>query len=61
MSQAQNFDERPWLDPDAEPFIKIQSVSKHFGDFTAVDSVDLEVFQGGGLRQRNDGRRPDID
>lgn len=46
MSQAQNFDERPWLDPDAEPFIKIQSVSKHFGDFTAVDSVDLEVFQG---------------
>ncbi|MCP4983088.1 MAG: ABC transporter ATP-binding protein [Gammaproteobacteria bacterium] len=46
MSQPQNFDERPWMDPEAEPFIKIQSVSKHFGDFTAVDSVDLDIYQG---------------
>ncbi len=34
------------MDPEAEPFIKVQSVSKHFGDFTAVDSVDLEIYQG---------------
>jgi putrescine transport system ATP-binding protein len=24
----------------------VQSVSKHFGDFTAVDSVDLEIYKG---------------
>lgn len=46
MSQAPDYSDRPWLDPDAEPFIKVQSVSKHFGDFTAVDSVDLEIYKG---------------
>jgi putrescine transport system ATP-binding protein len=46
MSQAPDYSERPWLDPDAVPFIKVQSVSKHFGDFTAVDSVDLEIYKG---------------
>jgi len=46
MSQSTDYNDRPWLDPDAEPFIKVQSVSKHFGDFTAVDSVDLEIYKG---------------
>jgi len=46
MSQQIDYSDRPWLDPDAEPFIKVQSVSKHFGDFTAVDSVDLEIYKG---------------
>ena len=46
MSQAPNYSERPWMDPDAEPFIKVQSVSKYFGDFTAVDGVDLEIYKG---------------
>ncbi len=46
MSQTPDYSERPWLDPEAEPFIKVQSVSKHFGDFTAVDSVDLEIYKG---------------
>jgi len=46
MSQQVDYNDRPWLDPDAEPFIKVQSVSKHFGDFTAVDSVDLEIYKG---------------
>ena len=46
MSQSIDYNDRPWLDPDAVPFIKVQSVSKHFGDFTAVDSVDLEIYQG---------------
>ncbi len=41
-----NYTDRPWMDPEAEPFIKIQSVSKHFGDFTAVDSVDLDIYKG---------------
>jgi len=46
MSQSIDYNDRPWLDPDAEPFIKVQSVSKHFGDFTAVDSVDLDIYKG---------------
>ena len=46
MSQLPSYEDRPWLDPEAEPFIKVQSVSKHFGDFTAVDSVDLEIYKG---------------
>ncbi|MCP4335795.1 MAG: ABC transporter ATP-binding protein [Gammaproteobacteria bacterium] len=46
MSAIQNYEDRPWMDPEAEPFIKIQSVSKLFGDFVAVDSVDLEIYKG---------------
>ena len=46
MTGEINYDDRPWLDPDAEPFIKLQSVTKHFGDFTAVDSVDLDIYRG---------------
>ncbi len=46
MAQAPDYSDRPWLDPEAEPFIRVQSVSKHFGDFTAVDSVDLEIYKG---------------
>jgi len=46
MAQAPDYTDRPWMNPDAEPFIKVQSVSKHFGDFTAVDSVDLDIYKG---------------
>ncbi len=46
MSNPSHHTDRPWMDPDAEPFIKVQGVSKHFGDFTAVDSVDLEIYKG---------------
>ncbi|MEM7561549.1 MAG: ABC transporter ATP-binding protein [Pseudomonadota bacterium] len=46
MTQDINYADRPWMDPEAEPFIKVQSVSKHFGDFTAVDSVDLDIYKG---------------
>ena len=46
MSQPINYNDRPWLDPEAEPFIKVQSISKYFGDFAAVDSVDLDIYQG---------------
>ncbi|MDD9823539.1 MAG: ABC transporter ATP-binding protein [Gammaproteobacteria bacterium] len=38
--------ERPWLDAAAEPFIRIQGVSKRFGDFTAVENVDLDIYRG---------------
>jgi len=36
----------PWLDQGAEPLIKIRGVTKKFGDFTAVNNVDLDIFQG---------------
>src|ERR1700678_1590449 len=38
--------DRPWLDPDAEPQIVIESVNKTFGAFTAVDSVNLRIYKG---------------
>lgn len=46
MSVAQEIPDRPWLNADAEPFIKIQGMTKRFGNFTAVDNVDLEIYQG---------------
>ena len=41
-----NYEDRPWLDPDAEPFIRVQGVTKRFGTFTAVDNVDLNIYKG---------------
>ena len=38
--------ETPWLDPDAVPFIQIKGLSKQFGDFSAVDCVDLDIYKG---------------
>jgi putrescine transport system ATP-binding protein len=36
----------PWKDPTQKPFIEIRSVTKKFGDFTAVDKIDLEIYRG---------------
>jgi putrescine transport system ATP-binding protein len=36
----------PWKDPRAEPYIRINDVSKKFGDFTAVDDVSLSIYRG---------------
>jgi putrescine transport system ATP-binding protein len=41
-----DFTETPWLDPKAVPFIQIKSLSKNFADFTAVDSISLDIYQG---------------
>ncbi len=46
MSEQTQFDDRPWLDPEAEPFIQVSGVTKRFGTFTAVDNVDLQIYQG---------------
>ncbi len=46
MSQAAETVDRPWLDADAQPFIKIRGMTKRFGDFTAVDNVDLDIYKG---------------
>ncbi|MEJ2603190.1 MAG: ABC transporter ATP-binding protein [Gammaproteobacteria bacterium] len=38
--------DRPWDEPGARPFIELRGVGKRFGDFVAVDSVDLSIYQG---------------
>jgi len=35
----------PWDDPGAKPFIEFRKVTKRFGDFTAVDAIDLGVYE----------------
>jgi len=35
----------PWEDPDAVPFIEFRNVTKRFGDFTAVNSLSLKIFE----------------
>jgi putrescine transport system ATP-binding protein len=36
----------PWQDPKAVPYLRIDRVTKKFGDVYAVDDVSLEIFQG---------------
>src|SRR5688572_28251937 len=36
----------PWLDPTTAPYIRIDKVSKKFGDFLAVDDVSLSIYKG---------------
>ena len=38
--------ERPWLDPNAKPQIVIEGVVKTYGNFTAVDNVNLQIYKG---------------
>ncbi len=40
------FADQPWLDPEAEPFVKIRGLTKTFGSFTAVSGVDLDIYEG---------------
>jgi putrescine transport system ATP-binding protein len=35
----------PWNDPDAQPYVRIEKVTKKFGDFIAVDDVSLEIYK----------------
>ena len=34
------------MDSDAQPFIKVDGITKRFGLFTAVDNVDLQIYKG---------------
>lgn len=44
MAQQNSF--QPWTDPQSKPLIRFESVSKRFGDFVAVDHVDLAIHKG---------------
>ncbi|MGI9245623.1 MAG: ABC transporter ATP-binding protein, partial [Steroidobacteraceae bacterium] len=35
----------PWTDPGARPYVRIEKVTKKFGDFVAVDDVSLDIYQ----------------
>src|SRR4026207_826458 len=45
-TRTQAMSERPWLDQKAKPFIRIDKATKKFGDFTAADTVSLDIFKG---------------
>ena len=36
----------PWAERNVQPLLRIEAVSKRFGEFAAVDRLSLEVFQG---------------
>ncbi len=36
----------PWKDPRAEAYIRIEKVTKKFGDFVAVSDVSLSIYRG---------------
>ena len=35
----------PWLDCNAKPYVQIENVSKKFGDFVAIDGLNLDIFK----------------
>jgi len=35
----------PWDDPAAAPLIRFRGVTKRFGDFTAIDDIDLDIYR----------------
>ncbi|MGF1547099.1 MAG: ABC transporter ATP-binding protein [Thiotrichales bacterium] len=43
---AQNRAFEPWQDPSAQPFVRVDRVTKHYGDVYAVDDVTLEIYRG---------------
>jgi putrescine transport system ATP-binding protein len=45
MSENQ-LSETPWLDPDAQPIVKISKLTKQYDDAIAVDDVDLNIYAG---------------
>lgn len=36
---------QPWNDPRAEPYIRIERVTKRFGEFVAVNDVSLNIYR----------------
>ena len=35
----------PWADPAAKPLIEFRKVSKRFGNFTAIDNLNLSIYE----------------
>ena len=35
----------PWKDPGAQPYVRVEKLTKRFGDFVAVDDVTLNIYR----------------
>ena len=35
----------PWQNQDQKPYIRIENVTKKFGDFTAIDNLSLDIYK----------------
>src|SRR6516225_5039722 len=49
MAASSGFAKRgfaPWAERNLQPLLRVEAVSKRFGEFTAVDQLSLDVFQG---------------
>jgi putrescine transport system ATP-binding protein len=45
-SARQEHRSEPWKDPGATPYVRIEKITKKFGDFVAVDDVTLNIYRG---------------
>jgi putrescine transport system ATP-binding protein len=36
----------PWAEPNARPLLRIEAASRRFGNFTAVDGLSLDIYEG---------------
>jgi putrescine transport system ATP-binding protein len=47
LTETSTVSDTPWLDQDGQqPLIQIKGVTKKYGEITAVDNVDLDIYQG---------------
>jgi putrescine transport system ATP-binding protein len=44
--QANGGSATPWLERDAKPMVSVRGLTRRFGDVTAVDHLDLDIFPG---------------
>ncbi|MEL6645144.1 MAG: ABC transporter ATP-binding protein [Pseudomonadota bacterium] len=42
---AQPVEFAPWTDPDEVPLIRFDGVTKRFGEFVAIDDIDLSIYR----------------
>ncbi|REG86664.1 ABC transporter ATP-binding protein [Marinomonas pollencensis] len=45
LAQPKSIVVPPWREEGAQPFVQIDQLSKQFGDFTAVNSVSLDIYK----------------
>jgi putrescine transport system ATP-binding protein len=45
-AQSKPLADRPWLDPNAVPQIRIDGVTKAYAEHAAVDNVSLDIYKG---------------
>ena len=36
----------PWNDPNVRPYVRLERLTKSFGDFKAVDDISLNIYKG---------------